>query len=106
MRKKNKKHNTENMLHHNESISKKQMIEIHEEAYYRALKRIEEENESHNIREEKREYKWYEKVLLVINFLFWPWNIDKRLKVNNQIYDSVLVIVTSTVLVELMTMQQ
>ena len=98
MRKKNKKHNTENMLHHNESISKKQMIEIHEEAYYRALKRIEEENESHNIREEKREYKWYEKVLLVINFLFWPWNIDKRLKVNNQIYNSVLVIVTSTVL--------
>lgn len=70
MRKKNKKYNTENMLHHNESISKK-MIEIHEEAYYRALKRIEEENESHNIREEKREYKWYEKILLVINFLFW-----------------------------------
>ena len=38
MRKKSKKRNTKNMLHHNESMSKEQIIEIYEEAYYRALK--------------------------------------------------------------------
>lgn len=97
MRKKNKKRNTKNMLHHNESMSKEQIIEIYEEAYYRALKRIEEENESHKITEE-RKYKWYEKVLLAMNFLFWPWNIDKKYNVNSQMYDGVLVIVTSMVL--------
>ena len=43
MRKKSKKRNTKNMLHHNESMSKEQIIEIYEEAYYRALKRIDEE---------------------------------------------------------------
>ena len=94
MRKKSKKRNTKNMLHHNESMSKEQIIEIYEEAYYRALKRIDEENESHKITEERRKYKWYEKVLLVMNFLFWPWNIDKKYNVNSQMYDSVLVIIT------------
>lgn len=98
MRKKSKKRNTKNMLHHNESMSKEQIIEIYEEAYYRALKRIDEENESHKITEERRKYKWYEKVLLVMNFLFWPWNIDKKYNVNSQMYDSVLVIVTSMML--------
>ena len=98
MRKKRKKRNTKNMLHHNESMSKEQIIEIYEEAYYRALKRIDEENESHKITEERRKYKWYEKVLLVMNFLFWPWNIDKKYNVNSQMYDSVLVIVTSMML--------
>ena len=38
-------------------------------------------------------------VLIILNVLFFPWKINKKLSINNQIYDSVLVIFVSSVLV-------
>lgn len=42
------------------------MIEIQAEAYYRALKRIEDEKaKADEQKPERRKYKWYEEVLFV-----------------------------------------
>lgn len=43
--------------------------------------------------------KWYIKVLFMLNVLFFPWKINKRFTINNQIYDSILVFAISLVLV-------
>lgn len=43
--------------------------------------------------------KWYMRVLFGLNVLFFPWKINKRFNINNQIYDSILVLFVSFVLV-------
>lgn len=50
------------------------------------------------IKEEKRMYKWYEKILLMLNVIICPWKLSKRFSINNQICDNVLVLVTSMIL--------
>lgn len=97
---KNKAQNKEHIVkYEGGNISQEKMIEIHAEAYYRALKRIKDENaESDEIKQEKKKYKWYENVFFVLNFLLWPWKISKRFRVSNQIYDSILVLFVSGVL--------
>lgn len=80
-------------------ISQEKMIEIQAEAFYRALKRIEtEKSKSDEQNPEKKKYKWYEKVLFILNILFWPWKINKKFNVSNRIYDSILVLFVSGVL--------
>lgn len=42
--------------------------------------------------------KWYIKLLFILNVLCFPWKINKRFAINNQIYDSILVLFVSLVL--------
>ena len=42
--------------------------------------------------------KWYIKFLFILNVLCFPWKINKRFTINNQIYDSILVLFVSLVL--------
>lgn len=82
------------------SISQERIIEIQAEAYYRALKRIENEKlkEAEKM-PEKNKYKWYEEVFFLLNTLFWPWKISKKFSVSNRIYDSILVLIISSTFV-------
>lgn len=98
MKKKRKKYYTKDMKYDNDYISREQIVEIYTEAYYRALKRIEKEKIVNEIKEEKRMYKWYEKILLMLNVIICPWKLSKRFSINNQICDNVLVLVTSMIL--------
>lgn len=74
------------------------MVEIQAEAYYRAFKKIEQEKMEIKEQVEERKEKWYISLLFALNILFFPWSINKRFNVNNQIYDSVLVFFVSGVL--------
>lgn len=81
------------------NLSKEQMIEMHAEAYYRALKRIEDEKaKDEQQKPEKRKYKWYEEILFGLNIFLWPWKINKRFSVSNRIYDSIPVLFVSGIL--------
>ena len=80
-------------------MSREQMIEIQAEAYYRALRRM--ENDKVKADEEKsgkQKYKWYEESLFLLNVFLWPWKINKRFSVSNRIYDSIPVLFVSGIL--------
>lgn len=76
------------------NFSKEEMIEIYSEAYYRAAKRLEAEN---NSKEEDNTAKTKvcvkDKILYFINILFWPLHVSKRFKVNGKYADSIIVMV-------------
>lgn len=42
--------------------------------------------------------KWYIKALFMLNVIFFPWKVHKRFTINNQIYDSILVLFVSLIL--------
>lgn len=81
------------------NMSEEKMIEIQVEAYYRALKRIEEEREKAVKEEvvEKRKYTFGENVGYLLNVIFFPWKINKKFKLN-RVYDSLLVMIVSVIL--------
>ena len=92
--KKSNKHNKTNeqvLKYEYNNVSQDQMIEIHTEAYYRALKRIEQEK-SEVLKKTKKNDKWYINLLFMLNIMFFPWKINKRFGINNRIYDSLLVL--------------
>lgn len=98
-RRKTKKQKQQIVKYESNNISQEQMIEIQAEAYYRALKCIEDEKSKEDEQKpERRKYKWYEEVLFCINVFFWPWKISKRFSVSNKIYDSIPVMFVSGVL--------
>lgn len=98
-RRKTKKTKQQFIKHESNNLSKEQMIEIQAEAYYRALKRIEDEKAKINEQKlEKRKYKWYEEVLFFFNIFLWPWKINKRFSISNRIYDSIPVLFVSGIL--------
>lgn len=72
-----------------------QMIEIYAEAYYRAIKRIEQEKIQ---TQERKKNKWYIELLFMLNIIFWPWKINKRFGINKRLYDSLLVLFVAGVL--------
>lgn len=95
-RRKTKRQKQQSVKYESNNISQEQMIEIQAEAYYRALKRIEDEKTKEDEQKpERRKYKWYEEVLFCINVFFWPWKINKRFSVSNKIYDSIPVMFVS-----------
>ena len=99
MGKRNGKKIKKQIEYESSTISQECMIEIQSEAYYRALKRIEyEKNETDKKESEKKKDKWYVNVLFTLNVIFWPWKINKRFRINNRIYDSILVLFVSMVL--------
>ena len=77
-------------------ISEERMIEIQAEAYYRAIKRIKDGEKNNNINSVgdtyKKKYKWYEKILFILNIFLFPWITNKRFVLSDKIYDSVLVL--------------
>lgn len=81
----------------NTTLAQEQMIEIHAEAYYRAFKRLEEEKTDTST-PTKEEDRWYTKLLIILNVMFFPWRINKKFSVRKRIYDSVLVISVSAIL--------
>ena len=100
MSKRKAKRNKEKIIKYDgNNLSQEQMIEIQAEAYYKALKRIEDEKcKSNEQNLEKRQYKWYEKILFFLNACLWPWKINKRFSVSNRIYDSIPVLFVSGIL--------
>lgn len=75
------------------------MIEIHAEAYYKALKRIEDEKPERGEKEPaKKKHTWYENAFFVLNVLFWPWKINRKFVINNRVYENVLVMLVSCML--------
>lgn len=99
MRSKRKKRKEQIIKYESNNISQEQMIEIQTEAYYRALKRIEDEKtKSDEQKPEIPQYMWYEKLHFYGNVLFWPWKINKKFSINNRIYDSIPVLFVSGVL--------
>lgn len=98
-RRKTKKQKQQIVKYESNNISQEQMIEIQAEAYYRALKRIEDERTKED--EQKPEIpkkKWHERILFFLNVCLWPWKINKRFNVSNRIYDSIPVMFVSFVL--------
>lgn len=91
------------------SLSQEQLIQIQAEAYYRALKRIEEEKaeakelegiEEENVDtkepvQEKKKGTWRKTMLLVLNVLLFPWKISKRFCLKDRLYDSAIVAIVS-----------
>lgn len=100
MRKRKQKKNSVHLVEcNNNLISQENMIEIHAEAYYRALKRIENEKLKGGEKKlAKKKHTWYENVFFVLNVLFWPWKINKKFVINNRVYESVLVMFVSNIL--------
>lgn len=92
-RRKTKKQNLSVVKNESNIMSQEQMIEMHAEAYYRALKRIEDEKSKDDKQKSgKGKYKWYEEILFGLNIFLWPWKINKRFSINNRIYDSIPVL--------------
>ena len=83
--------------------SKDELVNIQTEAYYRAMKRIEKEKEK-KILEEKQKLdkikkeKWYINLLFFMNTIFWPFKIHKRFKINEHVYDNLLLVAVSLML--------
>lgn len=94
---KGKRRQEKTIIQYSNIFSEEKMTEIQAEAYYRALKKIEEENKK-NEAEEERKYKWYENIFLALNVIFMPWHINKKYKVSNRIYDGVLVLFVSGIM--------
>ena len=73
--------------------------DIYAEAYYKALKRIENESRSENEPEHKvKDYKKYEWVQYFLNVLFFPWRIRKKFKLKDNIYDNMLTLIISLIM--------
>ena len=96
-RRKTKKQKQQIVKYESSNISQEQMIEIQAEAYYRALKRIEDEKAKAD-EQKPEEHKWYVKILFFLNVCLWPWKVNKRFSVSDQIYDSIPVMFVSFVL--------
>lgn len=91
--------NTENNILLSEyNITQEQMIAIHEEAYYRAIKRLQDEGKQTEREIPKKKYKWYDDIFFFMNVYFFPWKICKKYTIKNTIYDSVLVLFVSLIL--------
>lgn len=98
-KRKQKKNNVQIIECNNNHMSKENLIEIQAEAYYRALKRIEDERlKEDDQKPAKKKYTRVETFLFIFNFLFWPWKINKKFTINNRVYDGILIMFVSGVL--------
>lgn len=79
-----------------EHLSKDDMIYIQEEAYYRALKRIETEKDTKE--NECASERGRENIKLLLYLLIFPRGIKKKLKSNQKIYDLLLVVLIAAIL--------
>lgn len=78
-------------------ISEERLIEIYSESFYRALKRLDEEKENaqkQTPNQKKGRLLWSD-ALLLFNLILCPFKISKRFKLNNRMYDGILVVIIS-----------
>lgn len=78
-------------------LSEDRLIDIQEEAYYRALKRIEEEKQKADIVTFETKEKSYPRWKLALNITFFPIKISKKYTVSDKLYENVLSSIISTV---------
>ena len=78
-------------------LSEDRLIDIQEEAYYRALKRIEEEKQKANIVTFETKEKSYPRWKRALNIAFFPIKISKKYTVSDKLYENVLSSIISTV---------
>ena len=98
-RRKPKKQNQQIIKYESNNMSQEQMIEIQAEAYYRALKRIENEKvKADEQKSERQKNKWNVKILFFLNVCLWPWKMNKRFSVSERIYDTIPVMFVAFVL--------
>ena len=96
-KKHNKKQNEPIVQCINANISQEKMIDIQAEAYYIALKKIEEENK-HKELNKTTQYKWYEKIFLILNIYLFPIHISKKFSINKYIYETAYVLIISSLI--------
>ncbi len=100
MSKRNTKKKNEQMIKYEcNYLSEDRMIEIHAQAYYKALKRIEQEKEE--VKEQitcKKENKAIDNILFWLNLGVCPFKISKRFKLNKNAYEGILVAPISSLL--------
>lgn len=97
MGKKDKKKKVQTVRKECGDISEERLIEIYSESFYRALKRLDEEKENaqkQTPNQKKVRLSWSD-VLLMFNLILCPFKISKRFKLNNRMYDGILVIIIS-----------
>lgn len=99
MRKKDKKKKVQTVKEECRFISEEQLTEIYAESFYRALKRLDREKEDAQEQIPKqnkgRLSLFFDNALLALNLIFCPLKISKRFKINNRIYDGILIIIIS-----------
>ncbi len=73
------------------NIPENKLVEIQTEAYYRALKRLEEEKkeEENNDAIQGEKENFFMKILFILNICFFPFRINKHFQLREQIYDSI-----------------
>lgn len=102
MSKENKKEKQAKKTKYNTpSVSEDKLIEIHAEAYYKALKRIEDEKKKEECNSEITEENkktWFDNICIFLNFLVCPFRIFKPYRLSGGIYDNILVVIISMVL--------
>ena len=82
-----------------DDLTKEELIDIYAKAYYKALKRIENESKSENEPKHKvKKYKKYEWVQYFLNVIFFPWRIRKKFKLKDNIYDDMLTLIISFIM--------
>lgn len=84
------------------NLSDERMVHIQARAYYRAIKKYSEESKAKEKQEEvikRASYSFVENILFVLNVFCFPWKIQKKFNVNNRIYDSILVLFVTAILV-------
>lgn len=81
-------------------ITENRLVEIQTEAFYRALKRIKEDEEEEKEINNSGVDKWkkFDELLFFCNVTFFPFKISKRFQINERIYDSILVLIVSWIL--------
>lgn len=96
---KKRKKNEKTVKSENKAISEERLTEIYAEAYYRALKRIEQEKSAEleqNIGIKKE--RWIIRLLFALNVFLFPFKINKHFKYNKRMYDGLLIVIISTAL--------
>lgn len=81
-------------------VSEEQMIKIHEEAYYRALKRIKNENDKNELIKEKSKAAISKRTQMafLLNAMFVPMKINRRFIINDKIYEGIITLFISSIL--------
>ena len=75
-------------------------VELQAEAYYRAMKRLKEEEEQKDKEVvSKVKTKWWKRVIVFLNVLIFPFHIFGKKRINKKIYDDILVLPVSTLLI-------
>lgn len=76
-------------------------VDLQAEAYYRAMKRLEKEKEQKDKEVVSNvKTKWWKRVIVFLNVLIFPFHIFGKKRINKKIYDDILVLPVSTLLID------